>query len=226
MFPDPCSVNHGYKKQQVFFFKLFSLNAKNVFCLNRLLHTNHPFPCPECGEPFKRRKDLDLHSLVHQGQMGFQPGIYQLDDIVLAGCRWSELECVFFCCCCWISVCKTYIILCVTLFIFVFDYWFHASVEKWQFLTSITRNQTKADLIPHCNENRLEMMFLSVQRTLNYYWLTQKPLINEHTGLPGWPILFIHTHSFMVYVHCSSDALGLRLPIDLCAMWSGEARRG
>uniref|UniRef100_A0A3Q3F5U5 Zinc finger protein 574 n=1 Tax=Labrus bergylta TaxID=56723 RepID=A0A3Q3F5U5_9LABR len=34
--------------------------------LNRLLHTSHPFPCPECGEAFKRRKDLDLHSLTHQ----------------------------------------------------------------------------------------------------------------------------------------------------------------
>uniref|UniRef100_A0A8C6KLI9 Zinc finger protein 574 n=1 Tax=Nothobranchius furzeri TaxID=105023 RepID=A0A8C6KLI9_NOTFU len=33
---------------------------------HKLLHTSHPFPCPECGEPFKRRKDLDLHSLVHQ----------------------------------------------------------------------------------------------------------------------------------------------------------------
>lgn len=39
------------------------------FCaFNRLLHTSHPFPCTECGEAFKRRKDLDLHSLTHQGK--------------------------------------------------------------------------------------------------------------------------------------------------------------
>lgn len=34
----------------------------------RLLHTSNPFPCPDCGEAFSRRKDLDLHSLIHQGQ--------------------------------------------------------------------------------------------------------------------------------------------------------------
>lgn len=39
-----------------------------VCVFNRLLHTSHPFPCPECGEAFKRRKDLDLHSLTHQGE--------------------------------------------------------------------------------------------------------------------------------------------------------------
>ncbi|KAL6489485.1 hypothetical protein MHYP_G00032260 [Metynnis hypsauchen] len=33
---------------------------------HRLLHTSHPFPCNVCGEAFKRRKELDLHSLVHQ----------------------------------------------------------------------------------------------------------------------------------------------------------------
>uniref|UniRef100_A0A3B1JA22 Zinc finger protein 574 n=1 Tax=Astyanax mexicanus TaxID=7994 RepID=A0A3B1JA22_ASTMX len=31
-----------------------------------LLHTSHPFPCNVCGEAFKRRKELDLHSLMHQ----------------------------------------------------------------------------------------------------------------------------------------------------------------
>lgn len=39
-----------------------------VVRLNRLLHTSHPFPCAECGEAFKRRKELDLHSLMHQGK--------------------------------------------------------------------------------------------------------------------------------------------------------------
>uniref|UniRef100_A0AAZ3SJ78 C2H2-type domain-containing protein n=1 Tax=Oncorhynchus tshawytscha TaxID=74940 RepID=A0AAZ3SJ78_ONCTS len=33
---------------------------------HRLLHTSHPFPCSVCGEAFKRRKELDLHSLIHQ----------------------------------------------------------------------------------------------------------------------------------------------------------------
>uniref|UniRef100_A0A8C5EGT8 Zinc finger protein 271-like n=1 Tax=Gouania willdenowi TaxID=441366 RepID=A0A8C5EGT8_GOUWI len=33
---------------------------------HKLLHTSHPFPCSVCGEAFKRRKDLDLHSLIHQ----------------------------------------------------------------------------------------------------------------------------------------------------------------
>ncbi|KAJ8005221.1 hypothetical protein DPEC_G00144380 [Dallia pectoralis] len=33
---------------------------------HRLLHTSHPFPCSVCGEAFKRRKELDLHSLAHQ----------------------------------------------------------------------------------------------------------------------------------------------------------------
>ncbi|KAK6326695.1 hypothetical protein J4Q44_G00023400 [Coregonus suidteri] len=33
---------------------------------HRLLHTSHPFPCSVCGEAFKRRKELDLHSLTHQ----------------------------------------------------------------------------------------------------------------------------------------------------------------
>lgn len=36
---------------------------------HKLLHTSHPFPCSECGESFKRRKDLDLHSLTHQDKM-------------------------------------------------------------------------------------------------------------------------------------------------------------
>uniref|UniRef100_A0AAV2MBA2 C2H2-type domain-containing protein n=1 Tax=Knipowitschia caucasica TaxID=637954 RepID=A0AAV2MBA2_KNICA len=36
---------------------------------HKLLHTSHPFPCSECGESFKRRKDLDLHSLAHQDKM-------------------------------------------------------------------------------------------------------------------------------------------------------------
>lgn len=39
-----------------------------VFMFGRLLHTSHPFHCSDCGEAFKRRKDLDLHSLTHQGQ--------------------------------------------------------------------------------------------------------------------------------------------------------------
>ncbi|XP_027003595.1 zinc finger protein 574 isoform X1 [Tachysurus fulvidraco] len=34
--------------------------------LHRLLHTSHPFPCTVCGQAFQRRKELDLHSLVHQ----------------------------------------------------------------------------------------------------------------------------------------------------------------
>ncbi|XP_031432405.2 LOW QUALITY PROTEIN: zinc finger protein 574 [Clupea harengus] len=33
---------------------------------HRLLHTSHPFPCEVCGEAFKRRRDLNLHSLTHQ----------------------------------------------------------------------------------------------------------------------------------------------------------------
>ncbi|XP_076136718.1 zinc finger protein 574 isoform X3 [Alosa pseudoharengus] len=33
---------------------------------HRLLHTSHPFSCEICSEAFKRRKDLDLHSLSHQ----------------------------------------------------------------------------------------------------------------------------------------------------------------
>nr|XP_029510020.1 zinc finger protein 526-like isoform X2 [Oncorhynchus nerka] len=33
---------------------------------HRLLHTSHPFPCSVCGEAFKRRKELDLHALIHQ----------------------------------------------------------------------------------------------------------------------------------------------------------------
>ncbi|KAK9960776.1 hypothetical protein ABG768_008611 [Culter alburnus] len=33
---------------------------------HRLLHTSHPFPCNVCGEAFIRRKELDLHSLIHQ----------------------------------------------------------------------------------------------------------------------------------------------------------------
>lgn len=33
---------------------------------HRLLHTSHPFPCSVCGEAFIRRKELDLHSLIHQ----------------------------------------------------------------------------------------------------------------------------------------------------------------
>ncbi|XP_061530313.1 zinc finger protein 574 [Phycodurus eques] len=33
---------------------------------HKLLHTSNPFPCPDCGEAFSRRKDLDLHSLTHQ----------------------------------------------------------------------------------------------------------------------------------------------------------------
>ncbi|KAK1795380.1 hypothetical protein P4O66_010557, partial [Electrophorus voltai] len=33
---------------------------------HRLLHTSHPFPCNTCGQAFKRRKELDLHSLIHQ----------------------------------------------------------------------------------------------------------------------------------------------------------------
>ncbi|XP_076008783.1 zinc finger protein 574 [Genypterus blacodes] len=33
---------------------------------HKLLHTSHPFHCTDCGEAFKRRKDLDLHSLAHQ----------------------------------------------------------------------------------------------------------------------------------------------------------------
>ncbi|XP_046893768.1 zinc finger protein 574 isoform X1 [Hypomesus transpacificus] len=33
---------------------------------HRLLHTSHPFPCSVCGMAFKRRKELDLHSLSHQ----------------------------------------------------------------------------------------------------------------------------------------------------------------
>ncbi|XP_051576734.1 zinc finger protein 585B-like isoform X2 [Myxocyprinus asiaticus] len=33
---------------------------------HRLLHTSHPFPCNVCGEAFIRRKDLDLHYLIHQ----------------------------------------------------------------------------------------------------------------------------------------------------------------
>lgn len=36
---------------------------------HKLLHTSHPFPCSDCGESFKRRKDLDLHSLFHQDKM-------------------------------------------------------------------------------------------------------------------------------------------------------------
>lgn len=36
---------------------------------HKLLHTSHPFPCADCGEAFKRRKDLDLHSLTHQDKM-------------------------------------------------------------------------------------------------------------------------------------------------------------
>lgn len=39
-----------------------------VHFFTRLLHTSHPFPCTECGEAFKRRKELDLHSLMHQGK--------------------------------------------------------------------------------------------------------------------------------------------------------------
>ncbi|XP_077455429.1 zinc finger protein 574 [Stigmatopora argus] len=33
---------------------------------HKLLHTSNPFHCPDCGEAFSRRKDLDLHSLTHQ----------------------------------------------------------------------------------------------------------------------------------------------------------------
>lgn len=45
-------------------------NERHDCCalLHRLLHTSHPFPCTECGEAFKRRKELDLHSLMHQGK--------------------------------------------------------------------------------------------------------------------------------------------------------------
>ena len=42
-----------------------------LYCMypfDRLLHTSHPFHCSDCGEAFKRRKDLDLHSLTHQGE--------------------------------------------------------------------------------------------------------------------------------------------------------------
>lgn len=42
-----------------------------VFMLDRLLHTSHPFHCSDCGEAFKRRKDLDLHSLTHQGEASY-----------------------------------------------------------------------------------------------------------------------------------------------------------
>lgn len=39
-----------------------------IYPFDRLLHTSHPFHCSDCGEAFKRRKDLDLHSLTHQGE--------------------------------------------------------------------------------------------------------------------------------------------------------------
>uniref|UniRef100_A0A665WDJ2 Zinc finger protein 574 n=1 Tax=Echeneis naucrates TaxID=173247 RepID=A0A665WDJ2_ECHNA len=51
----------------VSFFCLFVITIYfYLFVLFRLLHTSHPFPCPDCGEAFTRRKDLDLHSLTHQ----------------------------------------------------------------------------------------------------------------------------------------------------------------
>lgn len=50
-------------------FSAVSISMVYFLCaFNRLLHTSHPFPCTECGEAFKRRKDLDLHSLTHQGK--------------------------------------------------------------------------------------------------------------------------------------------------------------
>ncbi len=52
-------LNRGDKK---------NMNMCFFFVFNRLLHTSHPFPCSECGESFKRRKELDLHSLTHQGE--------------------------------------------------------------------------------------------------------------------------------------------------------------
>ncbi|KAM8869925.1 zinc finger protein 574 isoform 2-T4 [Spinachia spinachia] len=41
-------------------------NTEDQLNHHKLLHTSHPFPCHECGEAFKRRRDLDLHSLTHQ----------------------------------------------------------------------------------------------------------------------------------------------------------------
>ncbi|XP_066539675.1 zinc finger protein 574 [Hoplias malabaricus] len=43
-----------------------SFNLDSQLQTHRLLHTSHPFPCNVCGEAFKRRKELDLHTLVHQ----------------------------------------------------------------------------------------------------------------------------------------------------------------
>ncbi|XP_003966395.2 zinc finger protein 574 isoform X2 [Takifugu rubripes] len=41
-------------------------NTEDQLNHHKLLHTSHPFHCSDCGEAFKRRKDLDLHSLTHQ----------------------------------------------------------------------------------------------------------------------------------------------------------------
>ncbi|XP_054477770.1 zinc finger protein 574 [Anoplopoma fimbria] len=41
-------------------------NTEDQLNDHKLLHTSHPFPCAECGEAFKRRRELDLHSLTHQ----------------------------------------------------------------------------------------------------------------------------------------------------------------
>ncbi|XP_051574398.1 zinc finger protein 574-like isoform X1 [Myxocyprinus asiaticus] len=43
-----------------------SFNFEYQLESHRLLHTSHPFPCNVCGEAFIRRKDLDLHYLIHQ----------------------------------------------------------------------------------------------------------------------------------------------------------------
>ncbi|XP_072316281.1 zinc finger protein 574 isoform X2 [Eucyclogobius newberryi] len=44
-------------------------NTEEQLNYHKLLHTSHPFPCSDCGESFKRRKDLDLHSLSHQDKL-------------------------------------------------------------------------------------------------------------------------------------------------------------
>ncbi|XP_055066000.2 zinc finger protein 574 [Misgurnus anguillicaudatus] len=43
-----------------------SFKSESQLLSHRLLHTSHPFPCKACGEAFKRRKELDLHYLIHE----------------------------------------------------------------------------------------------------------------------------------------------------------------